>query len=172
MLKRLPAVLVGLLMILYIAQFGVLSIQRHDAFQTHMRDLGNMDQPIWNTLHGRLLDARQVIAHAHVKNRAQGQVSKAQDAVQDVDLYRKRSPAWNAAKLRTPLLIHTTTNDRDVNVVEVEHLIAQLKAAGKKFEYKVYEDFPGGHSMNRIDTLLARESRKEVWAFLAKHLKP
>jgi len=56
MLKRLPAALVGLLMILYIVQFGALSIQRHAAFQTHMRDLGNMDQPIWNTLHGRLLD--------------------------------------------------------------------------------------------------------------------
>ncbi len=88
-----------------------------------------------------------------------------------VDEYRRRSPAWNAEKLRTPLLVHTTTNDRDVNVIEVEHLIAQLKAAGKKFEYKIYEDFPGGHSMNRIDTALARESRKEVWAFLAKHLK-
>ena len=88
-----------------------------------------------------------------------------------VDEYRRRSPAWNAAKLKTPLLVHTTTNDRDVHVVEVEHLIAQLEAAGKKFEYKVYEDFPGGHSMNRIDTILARESRKEVWAFLAKHLK-
>ncbi len=54
-------------------------------------------------------------------------------AYEDVDEYRKRSPAWNAEKLRTPLLIHTTTNDRDVNVVEVEHLIAELKAAGKDF---------------------------------------
>lgn len=88
-----------------------------------------------------------------------------------VDEYRRRSPAWNAEKLRTPLLVHTTTNDRDVNVIEVEHLIAQLKAAGKKFEYKIYKDFPGGHSMNRIDTILARESREEVWDFLAKHLK-
>jgi dipeptidyl aminopeptidase/acylaminoacyl peptidase len=91
-------------------------------------------------------------------------------ANQDVDLYRQRSPAWNAAKLRTPLLIHTTTNDRDVNSIEVEGLIAQLKAAGKDFEYKVYQDFPGGHTLNRSDTKLARESRREVWAFLKKHL--
>jgi dipeptidyl aminopeptidase/acylaminoacyl peptidase len=92
-------------------------------------------------------------------------------ANQAVDEYRRRSPAWNASKLRTPLLIHTTTNDRDVNVIEVEHLIAQLKAAGKDFEHKVYQDFPAGHSLNRIDTKEARESRREVWAFLARHLK-
>jgi dipeptidyl aminopeptidase/acylaminoacyl peptidase len=89
----------------------------------------------------------------------------------DVDEYRRRSPAWNAEKLRTPLLIHTTTNDRDVNVIEVEHLIAQLKAAGKDFQYKIYKDAPGGHSFNRTDTPLARESRKEIYAFLAKYLK-
>ena len=85
--------------------------------------------------------------------------------------YRRRSPAWNAEKLRTPLLIHTTTNDRDVNVIEVEHLIAQLKAAGKEFKYKIYKDAPGGHSFNRTDTALARESRNEIYAFLAKYLK-
>lgn len=85
--------------------------------------------------------------------------------------YRKRSPVYHAAKLRTPLLIHTTTNDEDVNVMEVEHLIAALKAAGKKFEYKIYENAPGAHQFNRIDTKLARDSRKEVWDFLGKYLK-
>lgn len=92
-------------------------------------------------------------------------------ANQDVDEYRRRSPAWNATKLRTPLLVHTTTNDRDVNSIEVEQLIAQLKAAGKTFEYKIYKDAPGGHSFNRIDTEYAHESRKDIWAFLARHLK-
>jgi hypothetical protein len=28
---------------------------------------------------------------------------------------------------------------------------------------------PGGHCFNRIDTPLAKESRQEVWAFLAKY---
>jgi dipeptidyl aminopeptidase/acylaminoacyl peptidase len=92
-------------------------------------------------------------------------------AYEDVDEYRRRSPAWNVAKLRTPLLVHTTTNDRDVNVVEVEHLIAQLKAAGKDFEYKVYKDAPAGHTLNRADDAFSRESRREVWAFLARYLK-
>lgn len=85
--------------------------------------------------------------------------------------YRRRSPVFHAEKLRTPLLIHTTTNDEDVHVMEVEHLIAALKAAGKKFEYKIYQNAPGAHRFNRIDTKLARESRAEMWDFLARYLK-
>ena len=73
---------------------------------------------------------------------------------------------------QTPLLIHTTTNDEDVNVLEVEHLIQALKAEGKKFEYKVYQDAPGGHYFNRIDTRLAKESRREIYEFLARYLHP
>ncbi len=93
-------------------------------------------------------------------------------AEEDVNEYRRRSPAWNAEKLQTPLLIHTTTNDEDVNVLEVEHLIKALKAAEKKFEHKIYKDAPGGHEFNRIDTKLAKESRAEAYRFLAKHLAP
>ena len=40
-------------------------------------------------------------------------------------------------------------------------LIAQLKAAGKEFEYKIYEDAPGGHSFNRTDTVLAGQGAAE-----------
>lgn len=93
-------------------------------------------------------------------------------AHEDVEEYRRRSPAWHAEKLQTPLLIHTTTNDEDVNVLEVEHLIKSLKAAGKQFEYKIYKDAPGGHRFNRIETKLAKESRREIYRFLAKYLHP
>jgi dipeptidyl aminopeptidase/acylaminoacyl peptidase len=93
-------------------------------------------------------------------------------AEEDVNEYRRRSPAWNAEKLQTPLLIHTATNDEDVNVLEVEHLIKSLKAADKKFDYKIYKDPPGGHEFNRLDTKLAKESRAEVYRFLAKYLNP
>ncbi|MBM4186159.1 MAG: S9 family peptidase [Gemmatimonadetes bacterium] len=85
--------------------------------------------------------------------------------------YRRRSPVNHVDKLATPLLVHTNTNDEDVNVMEVQHLIDALKAAGKTFEYKIYQDAPGGHAFNTIDTKLARESRREIWAFLAKHLR-
>lgn len=93
-------------------------------------------------------------------------------AYENVDEYRRRSPAWNAHKLQTPLLIHTNTNDADVNVFEVEHLIKSLKAEGKKFEYKIYEEIPGGHSFNRMDTRIAREIRLEIYNFLYDYLKP
>ncbi len=93
-------------------------------------------------------------------------------AYENVQEYRRRSPAWHAEKLETPLLIHTTTNDEDVNVLEVEHLIKSLKAYGKDFEYKIYDDAPGGHVFDRIDTKLAREARQEIYAFLAKYLNP
>lgn len=93
-------------------------------------------------------------------------------AYADVEEYRRRSPAWQASKLKTPLLIHTNTNDADVNVLEVEHLIKSLKAEGKKFEYKIYEDIPGGHSFNRMDTKKAREIRMEIYDFLYPYLKP
>ena len=91
---------------------------------------------------------------------------------EDIQEYRKRSPVTHAKELQTPLLIHTNTNDEDVNYLEVEHLIQALKAEGKKFEYKVYDNAPGGHYFNRLDTRLAKDSRREIWIFLAGYLHP
>jgi dipeptidyl aminopeptidase/acylaminoacyl peptidase len=91
---------------------------------------------------------------------------------ENIEEYRRRSPAWNAHKLETPLLIHTNTSDRDVHVSEVEHLIKSLKAEEKEFQYRIYEDVPGGHSFNRLDTRVARESRAEIYEFLGRYLKP
>jgi dipeptidyl aminopeptidase/acylaminoacyl peptidase len=93
-------------------------------------------------------------------------------AREDIEEYRRRSPVWHAEKLQTPLLIHTNTNDDDVHVSEVISLIRALKAENKKFEYKIFQDVPGGHSFDRIDTKQSREIRLEIWAFLAKHLNP
>lgn len=96
-------------------------------------------------------------------------------AEEDVAEYRRRSPSWQAHRYAgTPLLIHTTTNDEDVNVLEVERLIQALKAEGKgdSFQYKIYDNAPGGHAFNRLDTPLARASRREAWRFLAPYLKP
>lgn len=96
-----------------------------------------------------------------------------ESADDNVEEYRRRSPAWNTHKMKdTPLLIHTNTNDADVNVLEVEHLIKSLKADGKKFEYVVYKDIPGGHSFNRMDTKKAQEIRVDIYKFLTKQLSP
>ena len=86
--------------------------------------------------------------------------------------YRRRSPAWNAAKLRTPLLVQANTNDEDVNFVEVVRLIEALKAAKKDFEYHIYTNAPGGHLFNRLDTAIGSESRAEIWRFLDRYLHP
>ncbi|MBN1163977.1 MAG: S9 family peptidase [Candidatus Krumholzibacteriota bacterium] len=95
-----------------------------------------------------------------------------QTAYENLGEYRRRSPAWQAHKLKTPLLIHTNTNDDDVNVLEVEHLIKSLQAAGKKFEYEIFQAVPGGHSFDRMDTRQAKEIRLKIYRFLAGYLKP
>ena len=101
---------------------------------------------------------------------AEGNIGKT--AHEDVNEYRRRSPAWNAEKLQSPLLIHTNTNDDDVNSLEVEHLIQALKAEGKKFEYEIFKDIPGGHSFDRIDSKIAKEIRVKIYKFLALYLNP
>lgn len=95
-------------------------------------------------------------------------------AYEDVEEYRRRSPSWNAHKYDgTPLLIHTNTNDEDVNVFEVERLIQALEAEGKSgFAYEVFEDVPGGHTFDRMSFPRSREIRTKIWRFLAKHLQP
>ncbi len=95
-------------------------------------------------------------------------------ADENVAEYRRRSPAWQVDRYRnTPLLIHTNTNDEDVNVLEVEHLIKSLKAAGKQnFSYKIFEEMPGGHSFDRMDYREARKIRLDIYSFLNGHLKP
>jgi len=96
-----------------------------------------------------------------------------QSAFENVQEYRKRSPAWNVHKFKnTPLLIHTNTNDDDVNVLEVEHLIKSLKAEGKKFDYEIFQNIPGGHSFDRMDTKTAKEIRVKIYRHLAKALRP
>jgi dipeptidyl aminopeptidase/acylaminoacyl peptidase len=96
-----------------------------------------------------------------------------QSANDNVAEYRRRSPVWNTSKFKnTPLLIHSNTNDEDVNVLEVESLIKSLQADGKKFEYEIFQDVAGGHSFDRMDTSEGKEIRLKIHLFLARHLKP
>jgi len=95
-----------------------------------------------------------------------------EDVHDDIEEYRKRSPVNHAKELDTPLLIHTNTNDEDVNYLEVEHLIQALTFEKKKFEYKIYDNAPGGHYFNRIDSPLALQSRHEIYTFLGGYLHP
>jgi dipeptidyl aminopeptidase/acylaminoacyl peptidase len=97
-------------------------------------------------------------------------------AFDNVNEYKRRSPAWNAVKLKIPLLIHSTENDQDVNALEVKHLVESLIAAGnepgKDFWYKIYPPTPGAHSFNRLSDKFAMGVRGEAYEFLKKYLKP
>jgi uncharacterized membrane protein len=48
-----PALVVWLLILAYVLFFGTLTVRQHDAFETTAFDLGNVDQAVWNTRHGR-----------------------------------------------------------------------------------------------------------------------
>ena len=52
----LPGILVLLLMLLYAFFFSAYSLQRHAALSSYAADLSFIDQPMWNTLHGRFLE--------------------------------------------------------------------------------------------------------------------
>lgn len=97
-------------------------------------------------------------------------------AEEDIEEYKRRSPVYhkNIEKIKTPILIYTNTNDEDVNVWEVRHLIEAMIARGKQklMQYKIYEDKPGGHYFNLLDIKEARESRVEIYKFLAQYLTP
>ena len=56
---------------IYIAYFTVTSILRYDNFYTGRFDLGNMDQTVWNTIHGRIFqltdpDGTEIISRLSV----------------------------------------------------------------------------------------------------------
>src|SRR5258706_7800196 len=42
------------LILLYIIYFTYFTFQKHELFLTGRYDLGNMDQTVWNTFHGRI----------------------------------------------------------------------------------------------------------------------
>ncbi len=94
------------------------------------------------------------------------------EVAQDVKEYRRRSPAFQAHKLQTPLLVHANTNDDDVLIEEVDHLISALKAHNKKFDYEIYDNIAGGHHFDRIDSYKAKEVRLKVYKYLQKYLSP
>ena len=58
---------VWLLILAYGIFFSALSIERHRAFLTHASDLGQIDQAIWNTLQGRLLEQTKATGVQNVR---------------------------------------------------------------------------------------------------------
>ena len=93
-------------------------------------------------------------------------------ATQTTPSAQRRAPSVLASSLRKPLLIHNNMNGDDLYVREVLLTVDALKRNNKTFEYKVVEDFPGGHSSNWIDAGPNTAIRLEVHKFLEKYLNP
>lgn len=51
--RRAPVWILALLVLAYSAFFGLMSVAQHQSLRTHVFDLGNIDQTLWNTIHGR-----------------------------------------------------------------------------------------------------------------------
>jgi hypothetical protein len=49
---------------------------------------------------------------------------------------------------------------------------SQLNAQGAGNPLRVSVYVPGSHGFNRLDTQVAKESRREIWRFLAPILRP
>lgn len=50
-----PWLVLAVMTLAFAVGFSWLSVLRHQAFQSHAFDLGNVDQAVWNTVHGSLL---------------------------------------------------------------------------------------------------------------------
>lgn len=89
--------------------------------------------------------------------------------------YIQRSPIAHVRELKTPVLVHTAGNDRDVFIIENHNLRDSMVAAGKDreglYHYREWPAPPGGHEFARYETVEAYESWRETLSFLAKYLK-
>jgi dipeptidyl aminopeptidase/acylaminoacyl peptidase len=98
------------------------------------------------------------------------------------EVYRERSPVYQIDKLKTPLLVHVTKNDTDVNIEEDMQLVDALRSRKADLaETRVYDNPKGGHLFDRqVDsttwqpenTREQRDSWNRVWTFLDWHLDP
>ena len=88
------------------------------------------------------------------------------------DGYRDTSLPPVAKNLKGKLMLVHNFEDDNVLFQNSLQMTNALQLAGKQFEYKIYQDAPGGHYFNRIDTKAAKDSRREIYRFLAGYLKP
>jgi dipeptidyl aminopeptidase/acylaminoacyl peptidase len=101
--------------------------------------------------------------------------------------YIKRSPVFQAANLKVPLLVHVATNDEDVNFVEDQQMVYTLRALKPDLaETKIYVDpAPWGGSvghafsrrvdpvtLERVDSPAQIDSWNRTWTFFEWTLRP
>lgn len=67
MKKRLPEIILGILIILYIGFFSYLSIMRYTSYYASYYDMGIMNQTVYNTFQGRFLELTDPEGLANIK---------------------------------------------------------------------------------------------------------
>jgi len=90
------------------------------------------------------------------------------DPERDTDLLTATSPALNAGKIKTPLLVAQGTQDPRVNKAESDQIVDGLRKRGIEVEYIVKDN--EGHGFHNEENKLAFYEAMEK--FLDKHLQP
>ncbi|MEW5917704.1 MAG: alpha/beta fold hydrolase [Gemmatimonadota bacterium] len=104
-----------------------------------------------------------------------------------LDEYIKRSPIYHVEKLQVPMLVHVSTNDRDVWYIEDQEMVWKLQALKPHLvETKVYHDpapWGGsvghafsrrvdGRTLERVDSPEQIDSWNRTWTFFDWVLRP
>jgi dipeptidyl aminopeptidase/acylaminoacyl peptidase len=90
---------------------------------------------------------------------------------QDAGPYIEVSPLNHIKDIETPLLVEGTTGDKTAPVqLHTGRVVELLKAYGKPFESKIYDQAPGGHVFSEVDSAQARDSEDRVFDFLKRHM--
>jgi dipeptidyl aminopeptidase/acylaminoacyl peptidase len=86
--------------------------------------------------------------------------------------YMKVSPINAVEKIETPLLVLATTGDVSVPVsLNAGRLVDLLKAHGKLFDSKIYDNAPGGHEFMRGQTPERYDATARLVSWFDKYLK-
>jgi dipeptidyl aminopeptidase/acylaminoacyl peptidase len=109
---------------------------------------------------------RQEVAH-------EGASLKGQMPFENLAAYMDISPVNHVDAIETPLLILATTGDKIAPLqLHTGRLIDALKARGKTFEAKIYDDAPGGHIFMHGDSPEREDATRRLFEFVGRHLSP
>ena len=91
---------------------------------------------------------------------------------QNLAAYMAVSPINGVDKIETPLLVMATTGDTIAPLsLHTGRLLDALKARGKVFDSKIYENAPGGHIFMHGDTAERRDAYARILRWLDTYLK-
>lgn len=143
---------------------ALLAAQRSPAtFRAAVSDVGIADLLVWMEYkpeYRRLDMARQPMFGGKLPE-------------EDPAPYAYVSPINHVDALEIPVLLLATTGDRIVpSGVHTEPLAERMQAAGKEFEYHLYDRAPGGHLYAYADTPEGQDSQNRAFDFLRRHTSP